>query len=101
MAKAQLQRLLWLQGNTCFYCGRKLHLKEASIDHVLPRSEGGTDVVANKVVCCRTINQTFANMPIKEKMRCVIQWRGDVPCPMVEMEKIASVSVIEEFEKEG
>ena len=81
MAKSQLQRLLWLQGNHCFYCDQPLELKEASIDHVMPKSLGGKDVVDNKVVCCKTVNQVFANMPLKEKLRCLIQWKGQLPCP--------------------
>ncbi|WP_422472650.1 HNH endonuclease [Endozoicomonas sp. ALB032] len=51
MTKSQLQRLLWFQGNHCFHCDRKLKLENASIDHVMPKSLGGKDVVENKVVC--------------------------------------------------
>ena len=81
MAKSQLQRLLWLQGNHCFYCGHNLDPNEASIDHVMPKSLGGKDVVENKVVCCKTINQVFADMPLKEKLKCILQWKGQLPCP--------------------
>ncbi|WP_252177203.1 HNH endonuclease [Endozoicomonas sp. 4G] len=81
MAKSQLQRLLWLQGNQCFYCKRVLQPCDASIDHVIPKSLGGQDIVDNKVVCCKTINHVFADMPLKEKLRCIIQWKGQIPCP--------------------
>ena len=81
MAKSQLQRLLWLQGNRCFYCDRKLNTNEASIDHVMPKSLGGKDAVDNKVVCCTTINQVFADMSLKDKLKCLLQWKGNLPCP--------------------
>ncbi|WP_422135496.1 HNH endonuclease [Endozoicomonas sp. ALD040] len=81
MAKSQLQRLLWLQGNKCFYCKKSLKPADASIDHVMPKSLGGKDIVENKVVCCKTVNQLFADMPMKEKLRCLIQWEGVLPCP--------------------
>ena len=81
MAKSQLQRLLWLQGNRCFYCGTELPASEASIDHVMPKSQGGKDVIENKVVCCRAINNTFADMPLKDKLRSLLQWQGKMPCP--------------------
>ena len=81
MAKSQLQRLLWLQGNNCFYCGCVLEPAEASIDHVIPRSQGGKDAVENKVVCCKAINHYFADMPLKEKLASLLQWKGRSLCP--------------------
>ncbi|MGO0305003.1 HNH endonuclease [Endozoicomonas acroporae] len=81
MAKSQLQRLLWLQGNNCFYCGCTLKPADASIDHVIPKSLGGKDTVENKVVCCKTINHHFADMPLKEKLASLLQWKGQIPCP--------------------
>ncbi|PJE80284.1 CRISPR-associated endonuclease Cas9 [invertebrate metagenome] len=82
MARAQLQRLLWQQGGECFYCRKRLSLKDASIDHVIPRSLGGQDKLDNKVICCRTINQLFANISPKTKISYLLNWKNkEMPCP--------------------
>lgn len=40
----------------CQYCSKKLTEKMATIDHVLPRSRGGTDTWENTVCCCVQCN---------------------------------------------
>ena len=40
----------------CQYCGRKFHTSELSIDHVVPRSQGGHTTWANVVCCCMGCN---------------------------------------------
>jgi 5-methylcytosine-specific restriction endonuclease McrA len=39
-------------GNQCQYCGRKFPMTELSLDHVLPRSQGGTTTWENIVCAC-------------------------------------------------
>lgn len=48
------QRLLVLRRDsyTCTYCGDVAN----EVDHVHPRSKGGTDDIDNLVACCRTCN---------------------------------------------
>ncbi len=41
----------------CQYCRRKLTLKEATYDHVIPRSMGGPTRWDNIVICCFACNQ--------------------------------------------
>jgi 5-methylcytosine-specific restriction endonuclease McrA len=39
-------------GNQCQYCGRKFPMTELSLDHVLPRSQGGMTTWENIVCAC-------------------------------------------------
>lgn len=41
----------------CQYCGKPLSLKEATLDHVVPRSQGGKTVWENVVCCCPACNR--------------------------------------------
>jgi 5-methylcytosine-specific restriction endonuclease McrA len=38
--------------NLCQYCGKHFPTSELSLDHVLPRSQGGTSTWENLVCCC-------------------------------------------------
>jgi 5-methylcytosine-specific restriction endonuclease McrA len=41
----------------CQYCGLKLKRKDITLDHVIPRAQGGTTSWENIVVACDTCNQ--------------------------------------------
>src|SRR5206468_753106 len=43
-------------GNKCQYCGKKFATSELSLDHVLPRSQGGRASWENIVCCCVKCN---------------------------------------------
>jgi 5-methylcytosine-specific restriction endonuclease McrA len=43
-------------GFACQYCGARLSLTTGTRDHVVPRSRGGSDTLANVVAACRTCN---------------------------------------------
>lgn len=43
-------------GNRCQYCGRRSPMSELSIDHVLPRSQGGRTTWENVVCACVRCN---------------------------------------------
>lgn len=43
--------------NTCQYCGQKLPRRELNIDHVTPRSRGGTSIWENVVCSCHECNR--------------------------------------------
>jgi 5-methylcytosine-specific restriction endonuclease McrA len=51
----------------CYYCGRILVRRDASVDHVVPRSRGGVDDASNYVIACRQCNS--------DKGDRVIGWR--------------------------
>ena len=58
--------------NTCQYCGRALPRKELNIDHVVPRSRGGTSVWENVVCSCLECNrQKGGKTPDEAGMRLV------------------------------
>lgn len=43
-------------GNVCQYCGQQFPLSELSLDHVVPRSRGGTTTWENIVCACVSCN---------------------------------------------
>ena len=56
--------LLEKGGRTCSYCGAENVPLE--IDHVHPRSKGGSDRVSNLTLSCRACNQKKGNRPAEE-----------------------------------
>ena len=44
-------------GNTCQYCGQKFSRSELNLDHVVPRSQGGTSRWENIVCSCHGCNR--------------------------------------------
>lgn len=77
----KVERLLFLQGGKCFYCGHFLGDKTASIEHIIPRANGGSNDLDNLVVCCQSINQMLADISPKKKIELILAWKGEVPCP--------------------
>jgi len=51
----------------CQYCGKKLSLKDCTIDHVLPKSRGGKNTWGNIVISCLSCNTYKGNNIPKEK----------------------------------
>lgn len=47
--------------STCQYCGRKLTASQVTVDHVLPRAQGGITSFTNCVVCCQICNNKKAD----------------------------------------
>jgi 5-methylcytosine-specific restriction endonuclease McrA len=74
-------------GSKCQYCGKKMPTTELSLDHVLPKSQGGKSSWENIVCCCvkcnvkkggRTPEQAHMHLitkPIKPKRSPVINIR--------------------------
>ena len=63
MQSAQAKKL-WRQAikeannYECIYCGEKHHEHDLTIDHVHPRTMGGTNITSNCVPACRSCNQS-------------------------------------------
>ena len=91
---ANVAKLLMIQGGKCFYCGNKLSLEEATVDHVIPKALGGDNSEANTVACCHSINQAFGNATPKEKLTAIINAGGRIECPPKPVKK-ATTAVIE------
>lgn len=60
--------------NTCQYCGKKFNTKELTLDHVIPKKQGGTNLWTNLVCACVSCNSkkggrtpSEAGMKLKRK----------------------------------
>jgi 5-methylcytosine-specific restriction endonuclease McrA len=74
-------------GNRCQYCGKRMPTTELSLDHIVPRSQGGRSSWENIVCCCvkcnvrkggRTPDQAHMHLivkPVKPKRSPVINLR--------------------------
>lgn len=45
----------------CVYCRKELSRKITTIDHVIPKSKGGLDILENLVVACLSCNHEKAD----------------------------------------
>lgn len=58
---------------TCAYCGANPHVDKKDIrlevDHVHPRSLGGSDSLSNLVLSCHKCNQKKSNKPVEEFLK--------------------------------
>jgi 5-methylcytosine-specific restriction endonuclease McrA len=52
--------------NTCQYCGQRLPRVELNLDHVIPRSQGGTSIWENIVCSCHGCNRRKGGRTPKE-----------------------------------
>lgn len=77
----KLEKMHFLQQGKCFFCGEKLALEDANIEHLHPLSKGGTRTEDNEVVCHKSLNETFGNLPLKQKFEFVLKAAGSLRCP--------------------
>src|SRR5581483_1547087 len=64
------KNILLRDRNTCQYCGTVLASAELTLDHVVPRSRGGTSTWENLVACCHPCNRKKGNrLPIEARMK--------------------------------
>jgi len=50
------KNILLRDGERCMYCGQKAKPGELTLDHVIPRSRGGSSAWDNLVACCKADN---------------------------------------------
>ena len=77
----QLERLLFLQGNVCFFCQQQIPAGEASVEHLVATSNGGAKDDDNCVVCCKTVNAALGSLSVKAKLQVIVNQRGAFVCP--------------------
>lgn len=53
----------------CYYCGRKVHPKELTMDHIVPIIRGGKSTKNNIVAACKECNN-------KKKYMIPIEWEA-------------------------
>jgi hypothetical protein len=51
---------------SCQYCGKKVHHRDLTIDHVVPKYAGGKNTWSNCVSCCRSCNQKKGSKTLHE-----------------------------------
>lgn len=90
MATTPLQRVMFIQGQLCFFCNRGIPSGEASVEHLVPTSAGGSDHPDNLVACCRTLNSLFGSMNVKEKIRAILRQNGKFSCPNLPLQQMAA-----------
>jgi 5-methylcytosine-specific restriction endonuclease McrA len=60
------KNILLRDRNTCQYCGLVLPSGELTLDHVVPRSRGGSSTWENLVACCHPCNRRKGNHLLSE-----------------------------------
>lgn len=81
MTTTHLDRLLFTQGGQCFFCRKPLPKADASVEHLVATANGGSNSDDNCVACCKALNHLLGAKSIKEKLRIVLNQRGDFRCP--------------------
>lgn len=67
LAKRMRQRLRERDGDDCWYCGRDLG-EDATLEHLVPKSKGGMNGLANYVLAHAACNQAAADIPLVDKI---------------------------------
>jgi len=55
--------LLSLYGNQCLYCGDPISWESAELDHIVPRRDGGANVLGNLAAVCARCNRAKNHQP--------------------------------------
>jgi len=71
------KNILLRDRNTCQYCATVLPSGELTLDHVIPRSRGGSSTWENLVACCHTCNRRKGNQfPLEAGMKLMREPRA-------------------------
>lgn len=81
MPTKPLDRLMFAQGGLCFFCAVSLPKAEASVEHLVPSSRAGANSDDNCVACCKAMNALLGSMSLKEKIKVVLNQKGQFKCP--------------------
>ena len=66
------RNVLIRDGFVCQYCGREHTSRDLTIDHIIPKVQGGTNAWTNVVACCRACNmKKGGSTPRQAGMRLV------------------------------
>lgn len=65
MSKKLIEEILEKDGYKCQYCGEELSVLEASIDYIVPATQGGEMTVENLVTACRICNVKKADKELR------------------------------------
>lgn len=81
MPTKPLDRLMFVQGDLCFFCKQPLPKTEASVEHLFASANGGSNSDDNCVACCKAVNRLLGSMSLKEKFQVVLNQKGQFKCP--------------------
>jgi hypothetical protein len=81
MPTKPIDRLLFAQGGACFFCNAPLPKAEATVEHLVASARGGPNGDDNCVACCKSINALLGSMSLKEKIKVVLNQKGNFKCP--------------------
>jgi 5-methylcytosine-specific restriction endonuclease McrA len=71
------KNILLRDRNSCQYCGEVLSSTELTLDHVIPRSRGGSSTWENLVACCHECNHQKGNrLPAEVGMKLLREPRA-------------------------
>jgi 5-methylcytosine-specific restriction endonuclease McrA len=71
------KNILLRDRNTCQYCATVLPSGELTLDHVIPRSRGGSSTWENLVACCHLCNRRKGNQfPVEAGMKLMREPRA-------------------------
>jgi 5-methylcytosine-specific restriction endonuclease McrA len=59
------RRRMWEKDPNCTYCSSSLKYNEATIDHITPKSKGGSNAMENLCIACQPCNSKKADNIIK------------------------------------
>ena len=72
---------MFAQGGLCYFCSDPLPKAQASIEHLVPLARAGSNSDDNCVACCKAINGLLGSMSLKEKIKVVLNQKGNFTCP--------------------
>ncbi|MEG4170087.1 MULTISPECIES: HNH endonuclease [unclassified Microcoleus] len=55
------RQLLQLYGNHCYWCNKSMQKSERTIEHLLPKSRGGSNALSNLRLACFSCNNSRGN----------------------------------------
>ncbi len=61
--------MLERDGYICHYCEMEMEHGSATVDHMWPRTLGGSNLLDNLVACCHTCNTLKGDLPYEEFMK--------------------------------
>lgn len=73
---AKVRRLIKRDGALCIYCGDALTEEAATIEHVVPLSQGGPDRLINMALACSGCNHGLGDLPAAKKIAYALAKRG-------------------------
>lgn len=74
----RMKAVMIVHGYRCRYCGGEA----SEVDHVIPKSKGGSDAAENLVACCRSCNASKSDNLLHPTLAFEIKKEAvcDVPC---------------------